>query len=159
MSTRGTRAICTGMAAGYNLVQDSIFGAPDSSNLLSQLLRKFCLSLKQPITTKETTSRKPVRPNRGHDRFRAHYCNHPQCARAYQFRCNKRSSAARAASLRALELALTGQHLVELLAECDTATPAGAAKHAAMLVHNAARTPLCILHQICWADRNRILRL
>ena len=49
-----------------------------------------------------------------------------------------------------LEMAFTGQHPAELLAECDMVTPAGAAKHAAMLVHNAARTPLCILHQICW---------
>ena len=50
----------------------------------------------------------------------------------------------------ALEMAFTGQYPVELLAECDTTTPAGVAKHAAMLVHNSARTPLCILHQICW---------
>ena len=53
-------------------------------------------------------------------------------------------------AISALELAITGQYPVELLAECDKATPAGAAKHAAMLAHNAARTPLCILHQICW---------
>jgi hypothetical protein len=50
----------------------------------------------------------------------------------------------------ALELAFTGRWPVELLAECDQTTTAGATKHAGMLAYNAARTPLCILHQICW---------
>jgi hypothetical protein len=50
----------------------------------------------------------------------------------------------------ALEMAFSGQYPVELLAECDTTTSAGKAKHAAMLAHNTVRTPLCILHQICW---------
>ena len=57
-----------------------------------------------------------------------------------------------------LEMAFTGQHPAELLAECDMATPAGAAKHAAMLVHNAARTPLCILTQICWGLESELVR-
>ena len=51
----------------------------------------------------------------------------------------------------ALELAFTGQNPVELISECDPTSAAGKAAHAAMLVHNAARTPLCILHQIFWS--------
>ena len=46
----------------------------------------------------------------------------------------------------AIEMALTGQYPIELLAE---ATPTSAAGKA-MLAHNTGRTPLCILHQICW---------
>ena len=46
----------------------------------------------------------------------------------------------------ALEMALTGQYPIELLAE---ATPTSAAGKA-MIAHNVGRTPLCILHQICW---------
>ena len=45
-----------------------------------------------------------------------------------------------------LEMAFTGQYPIELLAESTPTSAAGKA----MLAHNVGRTPLCILHQICW---------
>ena len=46
----------------------------------------------------------------------------------------------------ALEMAFTGQYPIELLAESTPTSAAGKA----MIAHNVGRTPLCILHQICW---------
>ena len=46
----------------------------------------------------------------------------------------------------ALEMAFTGQYPIELMSECNPTSAAGKA----MIAHNTGRTPLCILHQICW---------
>ena len=46
----------------------------------------------------------------------------------------------------ALEMAFTGQYPIELMSESNPTSAAGKA----MIAHNEGRTPLCILHQICW---------
>ena len=46
----------------------------------------------------------------------------------------------------ALELALNGKWPIDILAKHSPTSEAGKA----MIAHNVGRTPLCILHQICW---------
>jgi hypothetical protein len=46
----------------------------------------------------------------------------------------------------ALEMAFSGRWPIDILSKYSPTSEAGRA----MIAHNVGRTPLCILHQICW---------